>query len=237
MSKAQQQSAPGTTAMSATEVARYLQENPDFFQAHPEVLTNLELPHQQTGSVSLLERQQQVLREKIRGLELDIGALLRNARRNEFLFRTYSQLYQQLLQAEDLTELHRALSETFLEALGLAQLTLRLTAPEGQIPERFRFSADTHKQLLHKRFQDSSVYLGRLTAAEQRLLFPAQEVASVALVRLGIDGDLGLLAVGSADASHFDPDMDYLLISQLQTLLSVRLADILGRAGTAYAAS
>lgn len=73
------------------------------------------------------------------------------------------------------------------------------------LPEQFTFTADTHKQLLSKRFQNTTMYLGRLTSAEQRLLFPEKAIESVALMLLGDNGDLGMLAIGSDDASHFEP--------------------------------
>jgi len=87
-------------------------------------------------------------------------------------------------------------------------------------PTSFTFAADTHKMLLSKRFQNSQVYLGRLTADEKKLLFPDEPIASVALLLLGNKGELGMLAIGNHDAGHFEPAMDTLLVRQLQALLS-----------------
>ena len=56
--------------LAATEteeesIARYLQHNPDFFERHQPLLARLRLPHVRSGStVSLVERQVEVLREK-----------------------------------------------------------------------------------------------------------------------------------------------------------------------------
>lgn len=84
------------------------------------------------------------------------------------------------------------------------------------------FNADTHKHLVGKRFDRAPVYFGRLPADEQKLVFRAnaQPVESVALLLLGENTKYGLLALGSRDASHFEPNMDHLLISQLQALLT-----------------
>ena len=47
-------------------VVQYLQHNPDFFERHPQLLARLRLPHPRGGStISLVERQIEVLREKI----------------------------------------------------------------------------------------------------------------------------------------------------------------------------
>ena len=51
--------------VAASVVADYLQQHPDFFQHYPELLPLLRLPHQQRGTVSLVERQLELQREKI----------------------------------------------------------------------------------------------------------------------------------------------------------------------------
>lgn len=208
-------------------IAEYLQENPDFFDRHPALLGQISLHHQQAGSVSLVERQQRMLRSKIAQLEEEITELMGNARRNEMIFRGYSALYIDVLQCKTLRELLNCLQRTFTEQLALPELSLKLFDNDAAIPENCRFTADTHKQLLSKRFADSSIYLGRLPQDEQRLLFPDKTVESVALVLLGRNQELGMLAFGSNDPSHFDPDMDFLLISQLQALLSMVLPAML----------
>ena len=49
---------------------RYLQHNPDFFERHQALLARLRLPHARGGStISLVERQVEVLREQHAGLE------------------------------------------------------------------------------------------------------------------------------------------------------------------------
>ncbi len=48
-------------------VYQYLLEHPAFFQQHPELLARLRLPHAQRGAVSLVERQLEMQRERIRG--------------------------------------------------------------------------------------------------------------------------------------------------------------------------
>lgn len=213
-----------TTALDAELVADYLRANPDFFEHFPNVLQRLSLKHQQDGSVSLIERQQRVLRDKITALEDEITALMGQAQRNEQIFRGYSELYCQLFKCESLADVEACLQATFREQLGLPELALKFFDSPVDLPEQFTFTADTHIQLLSRRFENGSVYLGRLTAEELKLLFrEEQQIKSAALVLLGERGELGMLAVGSRDPLHFDPTMDFLLITQLQHLLSVLL--------------
>jgi len=213
--------------MDDSIIAEYLQENPDFFDRHPALLQQLKVKHATHGAVSLVERQQEVLRARIRGLEDEITELMVNARRNEDIFKHYSALYERLLQCTSLAEVADSLRSTFAEQLQLPALTLKFFDSPLDLPEQFTFAADTHKQLLSKRFNEDTMYLGRLTSDEQRLLFPAEAIESVALLLLGERGELGMLAIGSHDASHFEPAMDKLLVSQLQALLSSILPPLL----------
>ena len=46
------------------KIISYLEDNPDFFLNKNDLLINLEIPHQKKGSVSLVERQIDILREE-----------------------------------------------------------------------------------------------------------------------------------------------------------------------------
>ena len=80
--------ARGLAAVDTEEesVAGYLQRNPEFFERHQAVLTRLKLPHSRGGStISLVERQIEVLREKLAGLENKLAELVKVARANDAL--------------------------------------------------------------------------------------------------------------------------------------------------------
>ena len=77
-----------------------------------------------------------------------------------------------------------------------------------------------------KRFKNSDYFFGRLSENEKQLVFAEQVAASSALVLLGEDQALGLLAIGSKDESHFTPDMDTLLINQLRAFLNAVIPEL-----------
>lgn len=217
----------GQIVVDDSLIAAYLEQNPDFFERHPELLQAMRLQHDGRGAVSLVERQQQVLRQRLAQLEEEITELMTTARRNEELFTRYSELYVHLLCCRDINEVMDALQRTFSAQLNMPALSLKFFDSPLELAEQFTFAADTHKQLLSKRFTQSPIYLGRLTADEQKLLFPNEHIASVALLLLGDQGELGMLAIGNHDASHFEPAMDTLLVRQLQALLSKILPPLL----------
>ncbi|WP_404400754.1 DUF484 family protein [Idiomarina seosinensis] len=208
-------------------IREYLAENPDFFIRNDDLLANLQFQHNERGAISLVERQQQKLRLKVKQLEEEITELMVNARRNESIFKAYSQLYVRLLRCTTLTQVLDQLQLTFEQELEMPAISLKFFNSPIALEEQYTFASDTHKQLLSKRFSDDQIYLGRLTEQEQKLLFREESVSSVALMLLGEDGEVGMLAVGSASAGHFEPAMDKLLITQLQALLSALLPRLL----------
>lgn len=222
--------APKTSAEMRLDdqmIREYLKENPDFFTDNDDLLSVLQFKHSEKGAVSLVERQQQKLRHRVRELEEEITELMVNARRNEAIFNAYSKLYVELLRCTSLPQVLDKLQTTFEVELEMPALSLKFFNSPTELEEQYTFTSDTHKQLLSKRFEDDPVYLGRLTEQEQQLLFRDEQVASVALLLLGEQGDLGMLAVGSRHAGHFEPAMDKLLITQLQALLSALLPKLL----------
>jgi uncharacterized protein len=198
--------------LAAHVVYDYLQDHPEFFQQYPQLLASLRLPHQQRGSVSLVERQLEMQREKIMTLEDDITRLMSVARQNEQLFLAFNQLQAQLYQANDLSS-----AETSLQQFTAAM-------PQVQQCRLIRFtdadSSDPFQLLLSRRLNQQGVYLGRLNKEEQQGLFPAH-IHSVALILISNDTQpLALLAFGSEQDDHFQPSMDKLFISHLATILA-----------------
>jgi len=71
-------------------VAEYLASNPDFFSQHTELLANMYVPAQNgAGTISLVERQQQAQRDKIRQLEANYSNLLRIGNQMTQFLRNY----------------------------------------------------------------------------------------------------------------------------------------------------
>lgn len=198
--------------LAAQVVYDYLQDHPEFFQQYPQLLANLRLPHQQRGSVSLVERQLELQRGKIQALEDDITRLMSVARHNELIFLAFNQLQAGLYQAKSLADAEQSLQQ-FTAAMPqvsecrLIRLTDEQTAAEYQL-------------LLSRRLNAEGVYLGRLNKEEQQSIF-ASHIHSVALLLIqNADQPLALLAFGSELDDHFQPAMDKLFIGHLAIILA-----------------
>lgn len=207
---------------SAEEVKAYLLANPDFFNQHPELLERIEVPHAHRGSVSLVERQSDQLRDKVRSLSHKLNQLISIAKQNEEIYRVYADLNLKLLECKFVSQLQDTLESVIRQRLKLSAVTLRPFSGAHALPEIQR------KLFLEKRFKQDSFFFGRISQHERQLLFTEQPAESVALMLLGERSELGILAIGSTDPGHFNPDMDTLLITQLQKFLNILLPNLEG---------
>lgn len=205
-------------------IVSYLQDNPEFFQRNPELLTSLRLADAQRGVVSLVERQQQQLRQKVHSLEEEITSLITVAQHNERLFGLYSDLYLRLMDSESLQEILECLHKATTELLALADCKLWLFAPKTTVAHDAIVQQDC-QEILDNRLAKDPYYFGRLQQSEQVQLFGEQNDGSVVLIRLShMDEVIGFLAIASQDAEHFDPQMDTLLLGQFRKLVGKLIA-------------
>ena len=209
---------PDDLELDAELVKDYLQQNPDFFVDHPELITQLRIPHEAHGATSLLERRQEIQRSKILQMEEELNALMVNARQNENIFRAVSEMYIGLVGCKSITDLEDVVNTVCKEQLFLAQF--RLLQPEDE--------AYIH---LQAKLDGNPSYLGRLYPEIMGTVFDSF-AQSVALVELNYTvGDeetiFGIAAFASSSIHHFQQHMDTLFIDQLGQLLSRHTVEIL----------
>src|SRR5271169_4122787 len=92
--------------LNDASVADYLQTYPDFFERNSPLLAKLRLPHLRDvgATVSLVERQVEVLRERNQSLERKLKELVDVARANDVLADRINRLSQRLILTQTLPE-------------------------------------------------------------------------------------------------------------------------------------
>ncbi|MBV8909141.1 MAG: DUF484 family protein [Gammaproteobacteria bacterium] len=227
--------ARGVTAADSEEesIAAYLQRHPEFFERHQAVLARLRLPHARGGStISLVERQIEVLREKLAGLEGKLAELMRVARANdaiaERLHRFTRRLVRGMPRAEALARVEAGLREDF-DAFH-ASLVLIGEESEPEAPRFVRTVRADHPSLksFETLFASGKPRCGQARDSQREFLFGPEglEMASVALLPLGEKSPIGLLGLGSADRDRFHPAMSTEFLAHMAELI----ADALGSA-------
>ena len=222
-----------STEAEEETVARYLQHNADFFERHQPLLARLRLPHARTGStISLVERQVEVLREKQTSVEQKLAEFVRVARANDALSDKVHRFTRRLLRARTreavLEQVEASLREDF-DAFHSTMLLIGAgTAPQTGATAFVRtFAADDPAlKSFETLFATGKPRCGQVRDSQRDLLFgtEAEGIGSVALVPLGEKGSLGLLALGSTDRDRFHPGMSTEFLGRMAELITDALA-------------
>ena len=113
-------------------IAEYLHHHPDFFERHATLLTRLKIPHGRGPStISLVERQVLVLREKNEKLETHLQDLISVARANDALANKIHRLSCRLIRARNASAVVDTLESSLREDFGASEW-LMLLAPSAQ---------------------------------------------------------------------------------------------------------
>jgi uncharacterized protein YigA (DUF484 family) len=221
-------------SLSDTSVAEYLQNYPDFFERNPALLAKLRLPHLRDAgaTVSLVERQVEVLRERNQSLERKLAQLVEVARANDALADRIHHLSQRLIRARALPETIGALEVSLREDFDARNsvLLLFIEAARPFAADHGRFlrtadAADPEMKTFESLLQSGKPRCGQIRDAQRDFLFgkDSVEIGSVALLPLGPKGALGILAIGASDVERFNPGMSTEFLSRIGELVAYAL--------------
>ena len=218
--------------LSENAVHDFLEDNPDFFERHSALLSTLRLPHVAGGTVSLVERQVSVLRQKDLKLERKLKDLLEVARANDTLATKIHALSLQLLRTSNLSDTLKSIEESLRAGFGADQSILVLFGDPDEFKNidvgRFFLAMDRDDESL-KAFDTflsgSGPRCGQVRDSQRDFLFGREtdEVGSAALIPLGKKSVVGFLAIGSVDANRFHPGMSIDFLTRLGELVAEAL--------------
>jgi len=218
--------------INADDVARYLIENPEFFEGNSELLSQISLSNPHGGSaIALSDRQVLALRERTRALEAKLADLVQFGEENDAIGEKMHRLSLALLTARDLPALLSVLYYNLREDFAVPHVALRvwrgndavhraLTVPE------FRTVSG---ELVQYASELAQPYCGPSASTEAAGWYgeAAAHVRSVALMPLKDEVCFGMLALGSEDVLRFYPEMGTLHLRRLGELAGASLARFL----------
>ncbi len=115
------------SVLTDDDVARYLLDNPGFFDGHAELLASITVPHPHGGrAISLQERQLEVLREKLRAHEMRLAELVRIGQDNDAITDKLHRWTRQLLLAGDPEQLPEIVVDGLRTIFSVPQVAMRL---------------------------------------------------------------------------------------------------------------
>ena len=230
------QTARGLAAGQTDEerIERYLSLNPDFFERHQPLLARMRLPHMRTGStVSLVERQVEVLREQKNDADKRLAEFIAVARANDQLADRIHRFTRRLLRAPNAVAALDALEASLREDFDAFHSVLLLTAPIASLRDanhepflRAVAADDPNIKSFEALLATGKPRCGQVRDSQRDYLFgpEAESIGSVALVPLGEAGAIGLLALGSAERERFHPGMSTEFLKRMGELITDSLS-------------
>ena len=224
--------------MNADDVARYLKDNPGFFEDYAELLMQISVPNPHGGkAIALSDRQVLALRDENKALRAKMAELIQFGEENDAIGDKMHRLSAALLQAPDIAAVIATLHINLRDDFAIPHTALRIwregaSPADAGLPE---FAA------VSDRIQDYAAglaepFCGPSGNVEAAAWFAeaaphVRSVAHIALAEPGSPGTpgpcIGLLALGSEDVLRFYPDMGTLFLRRLGELASAALARVL----------
>ncbi len=213
------------------DISNYLLNTPGFFERHAELLATVQLtsPHGHRA-VSLQERQMEMLRERIKGLEHKIIEMIRNGQDNVAIADRLHQWTMALLLTAHAAELPQVLLDDLQQRFQIPQAALRLwgvAQAHAALPAAQPVSDDL------KAFAGSLAlpYCGANSGFEAAAWFAdGASVMSMAMVPLRREGTpqaFGLLVLGSPDPTRYAAQMGTEFLSRIGEVASASLSRLL----------
>ena len=219
------------------DIANFLVNTPDFFERHAEVLAAVKLtsPHGRRA-VSLQERQAEMLRDKIRVLELRMMDMLRHGNENEVLLARQHTWVKTLLATTQARDLPSAIAEGIAHDFLVPQVAIKVWGVAKSFQKQ-AFASGVSETAKAFAAGLSQPFVGMSAGIEAvTWLSEPQAAQSVALIPLRANaasagdapvGDvIGLLVLASPDAQRYHEGMGTAFIERLGELASAALSHL-----------
>jgi uncharacterized protein YigA (DUF484 family) len=220
-----------TRQLDSNAVADFLSDNPHFFEEHSELLARVKLTSPVAGrAVSLQERQMEVLRDKIKSMELRLSELLRIGQENDMITQKFLLWTRSLLLARNDVDLPHTLITGLQTIFSVPHATLRIWG----VAEEF-----SHTWFAAGVSEDARIFCNGLTAPycgpnqdfeAASWMDDAESIQSIVMLplRTGAGPEaFGLLVMGSPDPQRFSADMATDFLSKIAETASAAMTCLL----------
>lgn len=213
--------------LSIEDVATFLRSHPEFFEAHPDVLLNIEVPHPHGGrTVSIPERQLIATREKVKLLESKLAELITFGQENDVISDKVHALTLKLANAGTREKVIDTLYLDLLDSFQVPHVVVRLwnvSVPENTSAPEFITVPTELRQFTEAM---TAPYVGAHSVYETNLWFGehAPHLKSYAMVPLKNEHVFGVLLLASENAERFYAGMGTVFLSRIGDIFAVNLA-------------
>ncbi len=226
--------AMGIQGITEHDIANYLANTPSFFERHAELLGSIQLtsPHGQRA-VSLQERQMEMLRDKIKGLEHKIMEMIRHGQENVAIADRLHRFTRAVMLTGNAADLPGVVVQQAMQQFMIPQAGIRVWDAASAFAG-LGFAQAVSDDV--KSFASSlgAPYCGVNANFEAaQWLEEPQTVMSVALIPLRLGSSIqafGMLVLGSPDPTRYSADMGTEFLSRIGEIASAGLSRLLSPA-------
>ena len=226
------------------DIADFLAKTPGFFERHAELLATVQLSHPHGArAVSLQERQAEMLRDKIKGLESKIIEMIRNGQENVGIADRLHRWTKSLMLTADAAQLPSVLLQELRHQFMIPQAGLRLWTVAPAYAEA-EFAQAVSADVKSFAASLSQPYCGInsgfeaaqwLRADDGGSQGPATSLALIPLTHGKPSQSFGLLVLGSPDPTRYTAEMGTEFLARVGDIASAALARLLAVSGEASA--
>jgi uncharacterized protein len=221
------------------DIANFLVNTPDFFERHAELLSAVKLtsPHSHRA-VSLQERQAEMMREKIRVLELRMMDMMRHGTENEVLIERMQRWVKTLLMTNNARDLPHAIADHIQHDFMVPQVAIKVWGV-GEAFQIEPFAQGVTDPIKEFAASLAAPYVGINQHFDAVQWLPEPEAAqSVAIIALratrpedtpqtaAAQPVIGLLVLASPDPQRYYEGMGTTIIERMGDLASAALSHL-----------
>ncbi len=217
-----------TNPITEDDIANFLVNNPDFFERHAQLLTAVQLSSGHGGrAVSLQERQAELLRDKIKGLEQRIIEMIRHGQENSTIADKMQAWTRQLLLAAKPTDLPSVVVSELQKQFLIPQAAIKVWGVDAAFAaQEFATGVSAEAQAFASSL--TRPYCGPNTGLEAARWLPdtasVQSMAVIALRAGAAPEAFGALVLASSDRERFSADMATDFLQRIGELTSAALS-------------
>ncbi|HRC59342.1 MAG: DUF484 family protein [Propionivibrio sp.] len=216
--------------MKSEEIAKYLQDNPQFFEEHADLVARIVIPHPHGGrTISITERQMLSLRDKNKLLEAKMDELLQFGEENDTISEKMHRLAVAMIAASSFQSVLHTLNFHLRDDFSIPHVALRLWDRSDNTDELPEF-ANVSEELQVFAETLSQPYCGSTSGFETSSWFgdAAEHIRSQALIAMRSGGGtVGMIALGSEEPQRFYVGMGTLYLERLGEMASAALVRVL----------
>jgi uncharacterized protein YigA (DUF484 family) len=221
----------GIQGITEQDIANYLANTPGFFERHAELLASVQLtsPHGQRA-VSLQERQMEMLRDKLKHMEMKVMEMIRHGQENTAIADRLHRYTHAIMVADNLTEVPVVVVEELMHQFLIPQAAVRVWQADP-VYAAMSFAAPVSEDAKTLASSLTQPYCGIHSGFEAaRWLDDPRSVMSLALIPLrhaDAAAAFGMLVLASPDPTRYSADMGTDFLARIGEIASAGLSRLL----------